>query len=229
MKLSDKTLIRSIEINKENVSYKLRYSNKAKYMRLQITSYGGLEVILPHGYEIKEAETFLIKKADWIKKNLSIDTVNRNNFLLLGKELKVQRTFEPFLKKHRILYKNDELSIISPLGNKDSVIKIYETWLKYFSKSYLIWRTHELAEKLNIRIGKISIRSQKTRWGSASARGNLSFNYRLLKFRREVIEYVIIHELCHLKEMNHSQNFWLLVNKYCPDYKLLRKELKSKT
>ena len=74
-------------------------------------------------------------------------------------------------------------------------------------------------------IGKIGIRGQYTRWGSCSSKGNLSFNYTLLQFREEVIDYVIIHELCHLKEMNHSKRFWKLVGKLCPDYKNLRKEL----
>jgi predicted metal-dependent hydrolase len=228
LKSSGKVLTRSIEINKENISYKLRYSQKAKYMRLQITSYGGLEIILPRGYEIKDGETFITKKINWIKRNLSSKKNNENNFLLFGEKIKVQQSFELFLKRHRTVYRNDELHIVSPQGNNDNIIKIYEAWLKYFSKFYFLKRTQELAKNFDFKIGKITIRSQKTRWGSASARGNLSFNYRLLKFRREVIDYVIIHELCHLKEMNHSKKFWLLVEEYCPDYKALRKELKGK-
>ncbi|MDR3628564.1 MAG: M48 family metallopeptidase, partial [Ignavibacteriaceae bacterium] len=77
------------------------------------------------------------------------------------------------------------------------------------------------------RINKVTIRNQKTRWGSCSARGNLSFNFNLVRYRKEIIDYVIVHELCHLKEMNHSNKFWNLVEKICPDYKALRRELKK--
>jgi predicted metal-dependent hydrolase len=85
----------------------------------------------------------------------------------------------------------------------------------------------ELSERSGFSYKKITIRSQKTRWGSCSAKGRLSFNYRLMKFRKEAIDYVIIHELCHLKEMNHSKKFWDLVEGFCPDYVNLKKELRQ--
>ena len=67
--------------------------------------------------------------------------------------------------------------------------------------------------------GEVTIRCQKTRWGSCSAQGNLSFNCLLLNTPKKVLDYVIIHELCHRHEMNHSKKFWELVERYCPDYK----------
>jgi hypothetical protein len=104
---------------------------------------------------------------------------------------------------------------------------IYEAWLKKLAKKTLTERVRKIASELNFKVGKITIRGQKTRWGSCSTNGNLSFNYSLLRFRKEIIDYVIIHELCHLKEMNHSERFWKLVEGYYPDYKNLRKELKD--
>ena len=76
-------------------------------------------------------------------------------------------------------------------------------------------------------ITRISIRAQKTRWGSCSSKGTLSFNWKLLLAPQEVIDYVVIHELCHLCEMNHSDRFWALVESIQPDYKLHRKWLKD--
>lgn len=74
---------------------------------------------------------------------------------------------------------------------------------------------------------KISIRDQKTRWGSCSRKGNLNFNYRITLLPDHLIDYIVIHELCHLKEFNHSQNFWSLVAKILPDYKQRIQEIKK--
>ena len=74
--------------------------------------------------------------------------------------------------------------------------------------------------------GRVNIRDQKSRWGSCSRQGNLNFNYRLLFLNSAVRDYVIVHELCHLKEFNHSSRFWELVSRQTPDYKILRNQLK---
>jgi len=75
-------------------------------------------------------------------------------------------------------------------------------------------------------VGKVFIKNQKTRWGSCSGKRNLNFNYKLLFLPENLRDYIIIHELCHLKEMNHSKNFWTLVSTHVPDYKTLRKNIR---
>jgi len=74
---------------------------------------------------------------------------------------------------------------------------------------------------------RVTIRHQKSRWGSCSSEGNLNFNCKLMCLSGALVDYVVVHELCHLQEMNHSKNFWKLVEKTIPDYKDLRKELKN--
>jgi predicted metal-dependent hydrolase len=86
--------------------------------------------------------------------------------------------------------------------------------LEYFNRFY------------GFKYGRVSVRRQKTRWGSCSRTGNLNFNYRLIFLEPAAADYIIVHELCHLGEFNHSPDFWRLVAKQIPDYRLLRKSVK---
>lgn len=79
----------------------------------------------------------------------------------------------------------------------------------------------------NFSYNRVSVKNQKTRWGSCSRKGNLNFNYKIVHLPQDQLDYLIVHELCHLKEMNHGRGFWELVSKTIPDYKKLRKELKN--
>lgn len=227
MKPSSHVITRSIIINQQSIDYNLRYSRKAKYIRLQISRGSNLELVLPRGYELADAEKFIKQKSDWIIKHLRPAKEEDEKFLLLGKEIKIIQVYELFTRKHKLIFENNELRIVSPQGSKIDLKKLYEIWLKNFAKRYLPERACQLAGKYGFIINKVSVRNQKTRWGSCSARGNLSFNYNLVQYKKEIIDYVIVHELCHRKEMNHSKKFWLLVEKFCPDYKILRKELKK--
>lgn len=88
-------------------------------------------------------------------------------------------------------------------------------------------KVEALAQVLGVSYGKITIRNQRTRWGSCSSKGNLNFNCLLMLCPDDVVEYVIIHELCHRKHMNHSKEFWATVETYCPDYKKRKAWLKE--
>lgn len=88
-------------------------------------------------------------------------------------------------------------------------------------------RLKELNVHYQFSYRRVSVRNQKTRWGSCSKTGTLSFSYRLLFVPPEVRDYVLVHELCHVKEMNHSARFWRLVEETVPQYKLLRRQLQT--
>ena len=101
-----------------------------------------------------------------------------------------------------------------PAYKKQALILV-KNRLEYFNKFY------------NFKYNKISVKKQKTRWGSCSKRKNLNFNYKIMFLPGEVADYLIVHELCHLGELNHSKNFWNLVSRTIPNYKQLNKRLKN--
>lgn len=107
-------------------------------------------------------------------------------------------------------------------GNPDEYLRYKEP-----ARMFITEKVAELNRYYGYSYGKISIRNQKTRWGSCSSKGNLSFHYRLFFLPREQAEYVIVHELCHLKEMNHSSRFWKLVAQLVPNHKEIRKSLRQ--
>ena len=98
--------------------------------------------------------------------------------------------------------------------------------LRSRAKKYLPERTRYLAEKYGFTIGRIALRNQKTRFGSCSYKNNINLNINLMNYDYDVIDYVIFHELVHTKIKNHSADFWSEVEKYCPNYKELRKKLR---
>jgi hypothetical protein len=214
-----------IKLYERTIPYKPIFSKKAKHIRLQITTGRELEVIIPRRASIKEAESFILKKSEWINKHLTRLKADCKQ-LFLGKEIKINQYYDLFILKHKFFFSKRKLDIMSPSESTESLEYLYNVWLKHIAKKFITKRAANLSGKSGFVYNKISIRGQKTRWGSCSARGTLSFNYKLIRFRKEVIDYLIIHELCHLKEMNHSKKFWKLVEKFCPDYKNLEKELK---
>lgn len=135
---------------------------------------------------------------------------------------------EHFLKK-KISWIIDKISTVSKfknpglkrdnrehfLLNKDAALELIREKLSEFNTYY------------QLEYNRISVRNQITRWGSCSKHRNLNFNYKILFLASALSDYIIVHELCHLKEFNHSANFWALVAKNIPDYKERRKELKN--
>lgn len=140
-------------------------------------------------------------------------------------ERKIREIFEErkeWIEKaqKRIANRTERLNSLTPITS-DEIDS-----LKAGAKPIIEEKVRLFADKIGVEYGKITIRCQKTRYGSCSAKGNLNFNCLIMLMPEKIIDYVIVHELCHIKEMNHSRRFWNEVESILPDYKERRKWLK---
>ena len=122
-----------------------------------------------------------------------------------------------------------EKSIVKTIARAeaDKISKEEEKKLRKAAKAILPVKTKYYAQKMGLKYGRITITGAKTRFGSCSSEGNISYSFRLMRFPNDAIDYVVVHELAHLVEMNHSQKFWDIVASVFPDYKDRRKLLRQ--
>jgi predicted metal-dependent hydrolase len=227
---------RTATINHQTITYTLRLSFKARRVRLEVRQQTGLAVIVPRSYPISRVPEILKSKARWISRNLA--RFNQLELLPIRKELSSGDTI-PYLGRELQLVPQENhaddsvvmsgyrLAVRPDLFNDGLLELALEQWYRVEAARLINERTTKLSSLIGINYKRIVIRGQKTRWGSCSHRKNLSFNWKLIMAPEPVIDYVIIHELIHLKEMNHSKRFWELVARYCPGWREHKKWLKQ--
>ena len=211
--------------------YEIKYKKHpfSKNIKVTLKKEGKILVTMPYLCPYKTAKNFLISNFEKIKnfkiekKKLSPNLSTKFDTL----NIIVSDTLKTVVKNNIVsfYYPNDEDFYSSKIQNalKEAHLKA----IKIEAKNYLIQRLDFLAKKYNFSYGKVTLRNQKTRFGSCSFNNNINLNINLMNYDFDVIDYVLIHELCHTRIKNHSKHFWLEVEKYCPEYKKLRKALKN--
>lgn len=219
------------------IEYELRRT-KRKTIGIKITLEGAVIVTAPSHlseraikHVIKEKEAWIRRKQDSIQRAREQLAGNmeflKERLLYLGAAYPVDVVMEPeFYKMTAGLY-GEKIYIMARVFDEIEMKATLEAWYRAEAKKIIQDRITLYQEKIGVIVGSVRIKSQKTRWGSASTKGNLNFNWRLIMAPVEVIDYVVIHELCHLKEMNHSKAFWALVEKYDSNYQEHRNWLKE--
>jgi len=146
--------------------------------------------------------------------------------LFRGKEYPV-RVHPDGIPRSRVRLEQGEVVVLVPKATSAEVKKAIQDWYRAEATVVIKQAVWRMSRRLGLKVNSIMIRNQRTRWGSCSSLGNLSFNFKLATAPQEVIDYVVLHELMHLKEPNHSRRFWALVEKECPDYRIHRQWLKQ--
>lgn len=206
-------------------TYKLRISKRAKNIRLFINQDGELYLVIPFKLRKYEHAELIHSKQEWISKYLKPESKRKYHFL--GDTLSLDPHIGLFNIHTEYRLKRRVLQIDIPSDEKAKLDDLYDSWLYVQAQDYIPNRTKEISDKNNFSPKKIMIKKLKTRWGSCSCNGSISFNFKLMMMKKSLIDYVIVHELCHLRELNHSKNFWKQVQNILPDYSVYRKELKQ--
>ena len=200
-------------------NYTVEYRN-VKHARLRVNEDGSVHLFVPNSFTDEEVFKVLEMKAEWIaSKQLFFQQkgkilLRRNELLLFGNRYAYYYSSQ---YKNKVVV-NDEGKTIQARRNLLD-IPTQEKWLKYIAGIYIRPRVHELSENLLLPFNRLFIRSQKKKWGNCSSGKNISINWRIIKAPKFVIDYVIIHELCHTLIMKHTVKFETLLISHCPEYK----------
>lgn len=213
-------------------SITLRRSRLARSIRLRITNGGMISVSLPLRTPLFIVKQFLNESRSNIRRVLTDTTTKKPEYKagdIIGKSHTLQfasaTTYGHYIEQTRLVVHHPP-EIHTDLLQAEIQKGILKA-LRLQAKSYLPRRLTQLALQGNFTYTKLRFSSAGTRWGSCSSNGTISLNIWLMQLPYELIDYVILHELCHTKHMNHSAAFWGLVNEYCPEYKVYRQQLKQ--
>ncbi len=125
---------------------------------------------------------------------------------------------------------NDEhIEVRGDLSNKVQIFKLLESFFKQYARIYLEQRLDELSKEFSLPYNRLTVRAQKTRWGSCSSKKNINLNYRLLFIEKRLVDYILLHELVHTVHMNHSRSFWLCFESLMQDARSLDKQVNQMT
>ena len=165
------------------------------------------------------------------RKSLGLEVRDANTVLARIPTRVSDRELKAFVENHRswilektaVMAEREENRKSTPAPLPELLSKT--DWMKIQLK--IGKRVRHYCEIMGVTVGYVTVKNQKTRWGSCSAKGNVNFNYQLAFLPDELLDYVVIHELAHRRHMNHSRAFWAEVEKYCPDYLERREQLKE--
>lgn len=211
-------------------AYTLKTNPRARHVRLKASIHHGLEIIVPERFNPKQLPEIIEINKLWIEKQLAKITLALEKFdpqtlpptLILAA---INQTWKIIYiksdsKKLRLFSRpQQELVLLGDIDNKTLCKKLLSAWLKKTAENYLVLRCEQLSAQTQLSYQQIFIRGQRSRWGSCSPTKTIHLNYKLLFLPANLVDHIILHELCHTVHLNHSAKFWRLVAKLDPQWK----------
>ena len=240
-------IIRDCEflLNRQRLRYTLLRVPRRRHVHLIIEDGGELQVRAPYRYSQTEAEREIRSHADWVLRELELarQKAAKRPALESGSKLPLLDDFLT-LRVNPVqqvdLFENAGLVGIGEIKRHDRELRVrtlgddppslralLEKWYRRQARDSLIPLLYKLASEIGVQPTRVSIRDQKTCWGSCTEKGSISLNWRLMLLPLKLAEYVLVHELCHLQILDHSPSFWAKVEQRVPDFKRRRTKLKE--
>ena len=199
-------------------------------LSLMVNARGELIVRAPYNFPehkifefIKEKQDWIIKKQNAVRANSYINqnVVNYTVFLFLGQEL------TPVITKDVKDFFIDGGRLLIPAKiPEDKILNRVERWYRKVAMEIIVERVTFMATRLHLHPTSVTTNNNKTRWGVCDSHGNIAINWRAIFLPPNLLDYIVVHELCHLLEFNHTKAFWAIVANVIPDYQSVRKHLK---
>jgi predicted metal-dependent hydrolase len=208
------------------VSYTLKRGPRCRHARLEVAQETGLTAVIPRRYDMKKLPAFLAANKRWIlyalKKYCTLpspkarSSAPANTVPYLGNYIEIVRDGNGLSP---VRLEGNRLVLSSGLYAPGLLTPAIEGWYRWTAEKLIRDKVAKTGSRLCLAYRRIALKEMRARWGSCSVKGNLNFNWKLILMPEPVIDYVVIHELTHLKEMNHGKKFWALVEKECPDWR----------
>jgi len=220
-------------------AYHVRESRRARYTSLRISANQGLEVVIPAGFDHGLIPALIQSRLSWISRQQSRLALQQAHHAGLYPEqpsagfhlAALERDFtirrQDRTPEAKRLNKDAGLVLLKTCADPHQEVNQLQAWLKQVARKELPPRLEHLADRHGFHYRRISIRLQRTRWGSCSSTGTISLNAALLFLSSHLVRHVLLHELCHTRQMNHSPRFWALVAQLEPDYQRQRRDLQQ--
>lgn len=211
----------------EEVDIKIYYM-KRKTMLISIENDGSVLLKLPEGTKKDEIDKLINCKEKWILNKVALvkdrTKLKSDEILYLGFAYSYKVIVQRFLKKDFIYFNGDNFYV--NVKDEKNTKKVLELWLRNSCEKLINEKVEKYKDRFNILPKEIKIKKQKNRWGSCSYDNKLMLNWKLIMASEESIEYVVVHEMCHMIHKNHSKEYWNLVGEILPAYKVASEWLK---
>ena len=220
-----------VEIDSERMPVLYRRHARAKNYVIRMKPDRTIRVTLPRRGSLKFAHEFVCSRKPWLEKQWRMLMARKIPPLTLRPGMEVlfrgKSVFLEVVQKGdhwEMLLEDQRFAIPSPEGD---LRPLMESHFQKLARTELVLRVEQLASTHAATMRRVVVRNQKSRWGSCSQSGTISLNWRLIQVPNMVRDYIIIHELMHLRELNHSARFWSEVERVCPNYREAESWLKS--
>jgi len=223
------TQLSLFETRSSNDPFAVRVSPRARRLTARVHVGGRVEIVVPVGVSAKAVREFVQRFTPWIDRKVAAMQCHAEPAALVPQRVEFAFTRERFevewQRAARRTVASEPGRLVLQAPDDAAARHVLQGWLKRAAGERLAPPLLQLARELNYSVARVDIRCQRTRWGSCSTRGTVSLNCSLVFLRPEVVRYLFLHELAHIKHMNHSASFWRLVEKLEPEYRRLDREL----